>query len=152
MAGHSDHAAWRSKPFLTGLTFLLIGAGALWVDSHYKTGTATNMQPGFFPGLLAILLILLGAGSIFTAFRAEAPEPVVAPSLAPLLRLLLGMTVFALLLDPLGLVPAVIALVLIICADRLRRNWGEVLLIAAALAALSTGIFVYALKLPLTAF
>jgi uncharacterized membrane protein len=62
------------------------------------------------------------------------------------------MTVFALLLEPVGLVPAVISLVLIICADRLRRNWIEVVVIAGLLAALSTGIFVYALKLPLTAF
>ena len=50
----------KTTDYLAGALMVLIGAGAVYVCSHYRMGTLTSMGPGFFPTLLGVLLILLG--------------------------------------------------------------------------------------------
>ena len=50
----------KRTDYLAGALMVVIGAGAVYVCSHYRLGTLTSMGPGFFPILLGVLLVLLG--------------------------------------------------------------------------------------------
>jgi hypothetical protein len=49
------------KDFWAGLLFIGLGILAITVGSRYNLGTAARMGPGYFPRILGILLIVLGA-------------------------------------------------------------------------------------------
>ena len=49
------------KDFFAGLIFIGFGLVAVIIGSNYSLGTAARMGPGYFPRILGILLILLGA-------------------------------------------------------------------------------------------
>jgi hypothetical protein len=45
---------------LTGLLYISIGSVFFFYSKIYAAGTAINMGPGYFPGLISLILILLG--------------------------------------------------------------------------------------------
>lgn len=134
----------------------MIGGGllvlfGLWVAwqawSTLDIGTARRMGPGFFP--LSVGLILAGLGAIVLAgsFLQKVPMPEV--DLRACLSVLASLAVFALLLKPLGLVPAIVGLVGIASlADRSTRV-KQVLMLAAVLSLLCWLIFRLGLGMPL---
>lgn len=48
------------KDILAGILFVIIGSIFLFISTSYKIGTAAAMGPGYFPMLIAILLIIFG--------------------------------------------------------------------------------------------
>jgi hypothetical protein len=133
--------------------FVVLGLGALGVAIVYPVGRLAQMGPGFFPIALAVTLTLLGAAVCAGGLaRGAAPDaddgPLVGPAARPLLFVTLGLVAFAVLVRPLGLVPATVALVLI--ASRADRGfpWALAVPLSLALAAVATAIFVYGLGLP----
>ena len=49
--------------------FIAFGIGAIAIGSNYTLGTAARMGPGYFPRILGILLITLGAILALRALR-----------------------------------------------------------------------------------
>ena len=49
------------KDFWAGALFVAIGVGTIILGSRYTLGSAARMGPGYFPRILGILLIVLGA-------------------------------------------------------------------------------------------
>jgi len=49
------------KDFWSGVLFIAIGVSTIVAGSKYTLGTAARMGPGYFPRILGILLIALGA-------------------------------------------------------------------------------------------
>ena len=49
------------KDFYAGLLFIAFGVAAIVIGSNYALGTAARMGPGYFPRILGILLVTLGA-------------------------------------------------------------------------------------------
>ncbi len=135
------------KDFFAGLVFLGFGAGAVAIARGYPMGSAMRMGPGYFPTLLGGLLVLLGLALVARAFWL-GDEPVEAWAFRPLLLVHGAVVAFALAVQPLGLVVAILALV------GLSRLGGEdfrALEVAALfffLTALAIGLFVYGLGLP----
>ena len=131
---------WRQS-LVAGALFAGVGAAALAVGWAYPMGSATRMGPGYFPALLAWILIGLGAAIAGSGLRA-APAPMPRVALRPVAALVGAMLAFALLLPTAGLVPASVAtVVLAALADRDSRGW-EVVLLAAALAGFAALLFV----------
>lgn len=58
--------------FIVGLLTLLAGLGYAWAASLYEIGEAMDMGPGYFPLLLALLLMLAGGVLLFRALAIEA--------------------------------------------------------------------------------
>ena len=56
----------NDQDFVTGLMFLAIGLGALWIGSDYPTGTPQRPGTGVLPNILSYCLI--GTG-IIVAFK-----------------------------------------------------------------------------------
>ena len=59
------------KDFYSGLIFIAFGIGAIVIGSNYALGTAARMGPGYFPRMLGILLIVLGAALSLRALRVQ---------------------------------------------------------------------------------
>jgi len=140
--------------FATGLLFLAVGLGALFVAEGYPLGRLRSMGPGLFPLLLGGLLALIGVGLALRSLslrgglqQQEAPY-LELQALRPLFFVLAGLVAFALLVRPFGLALASVTLVLI--ASRAERGFPllQTLVAAVAIPALAVGIFAYGLGLP----
>lgn len=149
------------QDFLAGLVFLLAGLGYGWAASRHALGTAADMGPGYFPLLVSLLLVLLGALILFKAltFEALGGGRIAHWGFGPLLRLLGGLLWLALCAGPaqwpwveswfagwptLGLAAGVAGMVLAVMrlpsrAEDEGRAWLWALLLALVLLALWAG-------------
>ena len=130
------------KDFFAGLIFIAFGIAAIVIGSNYALGSAARMGPGYFPRILGILLILLGAALAIRALRLKG-EPVPAFKWRPTL------IVLGLIVTHLGLVLSTIILVVLSSAASLEFRPKEALIAGVLLAALAVGVFVIGLKLQL---
>jgi len=136
----------------TSICFGMVAAG-------YPLGTLLRMGPGFFPLAASVILGLLSIALLFTAERTrdrlkESPEGRVnlkpfAAYMRAVVAVLASILAFALTLEPLGLVPATVLLVLIssLAIDPFRLM--RVLTLTAVLSAAAVLIFVKGLGLPI---
>lgn len=104
------------------MVFMGMGAAALILGNDLRVGTATRMGPGFIPHAIGWILIALGAAIAVEGFARDA-EQVVRLHLRPASLIVLSVVVFALLLQPAGLIPAMAAMM----AISLRRPVRSVL-------------------------
>jgi hypothetical protein len=135
-----------STDLLSGLLFVGLGAGALYVSWGYPAGTAERMGPGYFPHLVGGLLVALGAILVVRSWIRPG-ETIEIIDLRPLIFVLAGTIAFGVLLERVGLL---LASVVLIVASRLARpdfRIVEVLALGLGLAAVSAALFVYALGL-----
>jgi hypothetical protein len=137
-----------SKDFLAGNLYLAFGLLGLWLGRTLEIGTAGAMEAGYFPRLVCMLLVAIGAALAVTALRqpGEAPE---RGTWRPFIFVTLSCLAFALLLRPLGLV-----LTLLISTVLARFAGGNLrpvalLLLCLILIVANVGIFVIALKIPI---
>jgi hypothetical protein len=129
--------------------FLAFAAVAVLAARGYAMGSAGRMGPGYFPMALGIVLGLLGLIIIGRTFAA-GDERVGALQLRPLLVIVVAVCLFGLLIERLGLIVALVAVVVVSALASREYRPVEVAALAATLAAFSVGVFVYALRLPLT--
>jgi len=101
-----------SKDFLAGLMFIAFGLGALYLGRHLAPGTTVRMGPGWVPHALSYIMLVLGA-IVSTIALFTGGEQVEAPKWRPLTLVTIGIVAFALLFESTGLIPALVALVLI---------------------------------------
>jgi hypothetical protein len=135
------------KDFLAGVLYVVIGAAAVAIGQGYTLGTAAHMGPGYFPVLVGILLLLVGA---FIAVRGftKGSEPWRGIAFKPLLLVLGAVCLFGLSIERFGLPTAVLSTVVIGYLANPRWRPLELALLAILLTAACIGIFVYGLKLP----
>lgn len=101
-----------SKDFLSGVMFIAFGLTALYFGSHLAVGTSVRMGPGYVPRMLSYILLGLG-GLISVVALVTGGETVEAPKWKPITMVTVGIVAFALLFETTGLIPALVALVLI---------------------------------------
>jgi hypothetical protein len=99
------------KDLWSGAIYIALGAAALWFGAEYRMGTAGRMGPGYFPKVLAWLLIGIGAIAVVRGFILKG-NAVKAIAWKPLLIVLASCALFGLLLPRLGLGAALLALCL----------------------------------------
>ncbi len=135
------------KDFYAGLIFIFFGVSAMLVARGYPMGRAARMGPGYFPYLLGGTLALLG---LVIAARALwiSGEPIKPWALRPLLLVLGAVLAFAFLVQPLGLVLAILALVFISCLAGWEYCLHEAIVLSLVLTALTVVVFFYGLRLP----
>lgn len=125
-----------------------MGIAFVVLARNYRLGTPARMGPGFFPTILGGILAALGFILAIPALVRDG-DPLVLPRLRPMVAILIAISVFALLLAPLGFVLASAALILIagLADPELRplENVGLTLF----LIAFSVAIFVVVLGLPM---
>jgi hypothetical protein len=137
------------KDFWSGVMFLGFALVAIVAARGYSMGSGGKMGPGYFPMLLGIALAGLGAVLVGRSLVLDGARQT-RLQVRPTLMIVLGVILFGLMIPYLGLVVA-LATVTAVSAFATRESRPlEVAALAAVLAAFSVGIFVYALRLPLT--
>jgi len=139
------------RSFGAGVLFGAIGLAAALYAHQYPFGAPGQMGPGFFPTLLALALVVLGAINVVRSLTVHGDE-LTRVALRPLLLVSAGVGLFALGVDRVGLIASIVLLVVLGALAGPRPRLREVLVLAVVLAVLSAGVFVYALKLPFTLF
>jgi hypothetical protein len=144
------HGLERPRDVVGGLLVAAIGAGFVLFGRELEMGSSFRMGPGYFPTILAGLMILLGVVMAGLAWRA--PHEAGAFGHVPWLGVILvigSVVFFGLTLRGLGLAPSVVVVVLA-CAwashyARLRSS----IPLALGLALFCTVLFIRGLGLPL---
>ena len=94
MALHSQ------KDLYSGLMFSIVGGAFAWGALDYEVGHAARMGPGYFPLMLGLILVLLGAAIAIKAFRGVRTDgdPIGAFAWRPLFFILMANVLFGVLL------------------------------------------------------
>ena len=136
------------KDFWAGLIFIAIGGGFVLLAQQYRLGDMHRMGPAMFPTLVGALLAVLGAIIALRSF-VFAGEPVPRFYPRPIGVSLLGIVLFGVALQWLGLIAAVAVLVLVGAYAARDVRPLENLALAAVMIAFSVAVFVWLLGLPL---
>jgi hypothetical protein len=138
------------RDILSGLIFVGIGLAFGIAAAGYEIGTAFRMGPGYFPIVLASVMVLLGAAIVVKGLLSTSPEePMgVLPWRGGVL--LLGSVVFfGATLRGLGLVPCLLIVVFASSMASRRNTPASAAILALCLTLFCIAIFTYALGLPL---
>lgn len=131
-----------------GALFVGIGAWFAYSALNLDIGTAFRMGPGYFPLVLAGILILLGVVIVVLALRA-GPGHIGPVAWRGLLFILPAPIVFGLTVRGLGMAPALAVIVLVVAyASRSMRPVTAICL-TLALTVFCVGLFSFGLGLPL---
>lgn len=136
---------------LCGAIFIAFGLYFGAFSLGMELGTAFRMGPGFFPLVLAVLLVLLGCVIVFHSIRVEG-EPFGRIAGRGLLFILPAPVLFGLTLRGLGFVPSIFLATLLASFASTKMRVPTALLLSALMTAFTTGVFVYGLGLPFRLF
>lgn len=138
------------KDFWTGVIYVVIGAGALFIIRDYGMGTAVRMGPAYFPTALSVLLIAIGIISLIrSALKQGTPVGTVAWKG---LALIVSSTVFfGLIVRGAGLAIALPLLVMVSSLASIRFKWRHSLALAAGVTLFCILVFHKGLGVPLPA-
>ena len=137
------------KDVLAGLIYMAFGGLMFYAALGYRLGTAGRMGPGYFPRVLALILIALGLVSLVRGFLVHG-EKIERVKLKSLTLILAATALFGGLLERLGLAMALIVLMLVSAAasEEFRFEW-KALAGVAAFVVFCTLIFVKGLGVPM---
>jgi hypothetical protein len=136
------------KDFWAGALFVAFGLAAVILGSRYNLGTAARMGPGYFPRILGLLLIALGAIISVRGLRTDGAV-ISAWRLRPTLIVLGSVVLFGLIVDHVGLALSTVVLIVLASAASSEFRWKEALVSGVFLAVLAVAVFILGLKLQL---
>ena len=129
-----------------GLVFLAIGVFILVMGRDLSAGTAGNMQEGYFPRLVALLLCLVGA---IISVRGMMVQGASMPRFAFRSMLpMIAIVAFALLLRPAGLAIA-ISVLIVVSSFGMRFRLFDVIALSLSMIVFIWLVFIKGLGLPL---
>lgn len=138
----------NQKDFGAGCIYLLAGAAFAGGALQYRVGDAARMGPGWFPLWVGVLLMLVGLWCAGLSLRASAiRETVRPPQLAGLAWVLGAVVLFGLLLQPAGLVIALLVLIVVSSRASHLFTWRAAILNALLLVLFSVAVFIEGIHL-----
>ncbi len=137
------------RDITAGALILLFGAlFAAYAVVNYELGSVRRLGPGAFPMGVGVILIGLGALIALPAlFRSGSFTRI---AMRPSIAVLAGLIAFAVTVRPLGLLPAIAALVVLSSYGERQPNLKAIAGVCVVLSALVYGVFSVALGLPFT--
>ena len=136
------------KDFWAGVLFVALGVFAILVGSNYALGTAARMGPGYFPRILGILLIVLGAIIAFRGTRIPG-EAIPAWRWRPTVTVLASVVIYGLIIDWLGVAISTVLLIVGASAASHEFRLKESVIAGFLLSALAVGVFIVGLGVQL---
>jgi hypothetical protein len=135
-----------NRDAVAGIVLALLGAAiALHAYLNYPVGSISRMGPGMFPVMMGSALFLVALGILAKAF-VDARETIQVNVRAALF-VLVGLAVFAVLVEPFGVAPALFALLVISCGAVPGRKLAGTIAFSAVATAATVVIFVYMMDL-----
>ena len=138
------------KDLVSGVLIALAGLYVGYSALGFGVGNASRMGPGYMLMVIAAGMVIMGTALAVGSVKYDDPVPNIA--WRPLLAVTAGMCAFAGLLNPFGLVPAVMLLVGLSSLGDPEAKPVSTLILAACVAGGMWLVFVYGLRIPLPAF
>lgn len=135
------------KDFYAGMMYFGVGAAAAYIARDYTMGSAVRMGPAYFPTLLAILLMIVGAISVVRSLLRKG-ENIKAFAWKEIGLIIGSIVLFGILVRSAGLGPALVLLVLLSAWASPQFKLRTALLLAAITSILCVLVFVTGLGLP----
>ena len=134
---------------VAGVLFLLIGFLGYYFSLSLNFGTAADCGSAFFPRIISVLLMLIGAGVTIIGLATKIVAVEFAAPRA-LLLVTICVVLFALTLERLGLVIALMLLVVVssFAGEGMKRPV-RLLLLGAGLSLACVAIFIWGAQLPI---
>ena len=136
------------KDFFSGLMFTVTGVAFAWGASTYTVGNGARMGPGYFPRILGLMLIVLGAIIALRGVRVRG-EAIPKWKWRPTLVVLGSVVLFGSIVAYIGVAISTIVLIVASSAASHEFRWKESLIAGVILSALANGVFVIGLGLQL---
>jgi hypothetical protein len=143
----------RMPDLIAASLAVVMGLFTLYESSGYDMGSLRDMGPGYFPRILAIMLIGLGLALVMSTLR-QGPVRL-GGGRVPLWSVLMicaALVSFALLIEQHGIIPAIFSAVFLSTFASDNRNIARALVLAAATAVSCAVLFVYLLGLSMKVF
>ena len=134
-----------------GALFIAVGLIFTYESWLLDMGTALRMGPGYFPLLLAFVLVLLGIIVLVQATRVKG-EPVGPMAWRGMLLILPAPVVFGLTVQGLGFLPAIFLTALVSSFASLRMKPLAALVLSICVTLFSHVVFSWGLELPFRSF
>lgn len=138
----------NEKDFAAGVIYIAAG-GAFGLGAfNYNIGEAARMGPGWFPMAIGLLLVAVGLLTVVSAVRKSATaDPLKRPDLRSMAWILGAVTLFGLLLQPVGLVLSLLVLVIVSSMASHEFSWKATVVNAVVLVVFSVGVFIKGIDL-----
>ena len=136
------------QDFATGLLFIAVGLAAFWIGADYPMGTAQRPGTGVLPRILSWCLIGTGALLWLKAVLTDGPG-LTRWAWRPVIMITLATVAFALLVDRLGLVVAMLVSMTLAALGTPETRWREYTLFALFMVVIGVGMFIYGLRMPI---
>ncbi len=151
LAGGIHMARVNKADFAAGILFILFGLGFGFTALDLDMGTTFRMGPGYFPMVLAVILTLLGAAIVISAFGSVG-EDVGAYAWRGIVFILAAPVFFGLTVRGLGFVPSIFFTTLIAALAGLKLKPLHAVALAVGVTIFTTLVFSVALGLPFRRF
>jgi putative tricarboxylic transport membrane protein len=139
-----------TKDLLSGVMFLVFGAGAAVIAHGYDFGTPVRMGSGFFPVVIGVIIAILGLVLIVRSLiKPSSDEPVAMFHFRPLVFISAAIVIFGVLIEDAGLLAALAALIVVARFAGREGTPLELAVMVVVLVAVAVGIFVYGLNIRL---
>ena len=138
------------QDFVTGLLFIVVGIGGLWIGADYAMGTAQRPGTGVLPRILSWCLIGCGGLLWIKAFLSDGPD-LGALAWRPLIMITLALIAFSVLIDRAGLVVAMLVSMTLAAFGTPQTRWGEYALFSVIMIIIGVGMFIWGLGMPVRA-
>jgi len=136
------------KDFWAGIIYIGVGAAAIMLGREYDMGTAMKMGPAYFPVILSILLIGIGAVSVVRSFVKHG-DPIGTFSIKGLFLIIASIALFGFMIRSAGLIIALPVFVILSSFASARFRWHYSLMLAAGLTVFCYFVFLKGLGVPL---
>jgi hypothetical protein len=140
----------KSSDFWAGVMFTGTGGVSIFVAQDYPFGSTLHMGPGYLPSVLGGVLILFGMYLMVMGMRRNKSKEEIQGgwSLRALIVLPLSLFMFGILMEHVGFIPALVALIFGSASAGKEFKFVEVLLLTVFLTVLSVAVFIWGLGLP----
>ena len=140
------------KDQLSGLIFIAFGLAFGIAAWGYDLGSALRMGPGFFPVMLAGILVLIGIGTVIEGTVAGDRTAISGVSVRGFVLIIGALLFFGLTVRGLGYGPAIFVAVLMSAFASRRTSALAAFVLAFGLSAFCVAIFTYGLGVPVPVF
>jgi len=139
------------RDIVAGLGLTLAGlAAAAYAGSNYALGTVSRMGPGMMPVALGVTLAAFGLMIAVPAVFRKGDTVVLKPR--PLVVMSISIIGFALMIETVGIVPAVFFTTVFATFSETRVRLGPALILGAGMTFATWALFIVGLDLPIPAF
>lgn len=135
-----------------GALLIAIGGLVAMAGREHPIGTLTDMQAGYFPVVLGVLLaaigLIIGISGFFSSPAAEENEQVHPADLRGGVAIVMSVICFVVLGEYAGLAPATFVAALIASAGDRSSTLAGALALSTVLTVVAVVLFVWILKIP----